>query len=227
MQRSNREWLVPLTGIAFIVLLFVSFIVQGEPKDAKHPVNEIVGWYADNKDSAEIGAFIGMVAGAVLIFFAAYLRKVLAAAEGSNPMLPVLSLVGLSIVAIGGAFDGTILFATAEAADDIPPTSVQTLQALWDNDFLIFILGIIVFLWSTGICVLRTGALPKWLGWAALVLGVVALVPADVGFAAVIGSALWIVVVSILLSLRARRGVETPPSSTPATPAPPSPTPTY
>ena len=222
MQRSSREWLVPLTGIAFLVFLIASFIVQGEPKDAKHPVNEIVSWYVDNKDSAEIGAFLGVIAGVFLIFFGAYLRKVLAQAEGAGGMLSVLPLVGLAIVAVGGAIDGTILFATAEAADDIPPTSVQTLQALWDNDFLTLLLGIMVFLWSVGICIVLTGALPKWLGWVAIVLGVVALIPAEVSFVAVIGAALWIVVVSILLSLRARSGAAAPPSA-----APPSPTPSY
>jgi hypothetical protein len=220
MQKSSREWLVPLTGIAFLVFLIVSFIVQGEPKDAKHPVNEIVSWYVDNKDQAQIGAVLGVIAAVFLVFFGAYLRKVLEAAEGPNAMLPILSLIGLSIVGVGAAIDGTILFATAEAADDIAPTSVQALQALWDNDFLPVAFGVIVFLWSTGISVLRSGALPKWLGWVAILLGIVSVTP--IGFAGAIGAAVWIVIVSIMLSLRARSG-----GAAPASPAPPSPSPSY
>ena len=42
----------------------------------------VAQWYIDNKDAAEIGAFIGTVAAGFLIFFGAYLRKVLEAAEG-------------------------------------------------------------------------------------------------------------------------------------------------
>ena len=202
MSRS-REWLVPLTGIAFIVLLFVSFLVAGEPKDATHPPNEVAQWYIDNKDSAEIGAFIGTVAAALLIFFGAYLRKVLAAAEGEPSMLPILVLIGLSIVAVGGAIDNMLLFATAERADDIPATSVQTIQAIWDNDFLPLFLGVLVFNWAVGISVLRSGALPKWMGWAAIVFGVISLA-GPLGFAGTIGAALWILVASIMLSLRAR-----------------------
>jgi hypothetical protein len=200
--RSSREWLVPLTGVAFVVFLIVSFIVGGEPKNADHPAQEIVDWYMDNKDSAEIGAIIGVVAGVFLIFFGAYLRKVLQAAEGENATLPILVVIGLAIVAVGAAIDGTILFATAEAADDIEPASVQTLQALWDNDFLPFLLGTSVFLWAAGISVVRTAALPKWLGWVAILLGVISVTP--IGFAAALGGALWILVVSILLSVRAR-----------------------
>ena len=221
MGKSNKEWLVPLTGVAFFVILVIGFIVQGEPKDAKHPVNEIVNWYADNKDSAQIGAVLGVVAGGFLIFFGAYLRKVLQAAEGENAMLPILSLIGLAIVAVGGAIDGMILFATAEEAKDIAPTSVQALQALWDNDFLVLVLGVIVFLWATGISVLRSGALPKWLGWFAILFGIVSVTP--IGFVGAMGAAVWIVIVSILLSVRVRRGATPPAPASPA--APPSPSP--
>jgi hypothetical protein len=200
--RNSREWLVPLTGVAFFVILIVSFIIQGEPPDADEPANEIAEWYIDNEDSAQIGAIVGAIAAIFLVFFGAYLRKVLAAAEGANPMLPILALIGTTIVGIGGAIDSTILFATSAAADDIPPESVQTLQALWDNDFVPILLGAAVFLWSVGLSVVRTGALPKWLGWVAIVLGVIAVTP--IGFAAVIGAAIWIVIASILLSVRLR-----------------------
>jgi hypothetical protein len=201
--RNSREWLVPLTGVVFFVLLVISFIVAGEPKDATHPPQEIANWYLDNKDSAEIGAFIGTVAGAVLIFFAAYLRKVLSAAEGEPSMLPMLALIGLSIVAVGGAIDNMLVFATAERADDIPATSVQTIQAIWDNDFLPLFLGVLVFNWAVGISVLRSGALPKWMGWAAIVFGVISLA-GPIGFFGALGAALWILVASVLLSMRAR-----------------------
>jgi hypothetical protein len=203
MERSSKEWLVPLTGIAFFILLVVSFIVIGEPKDANHPPTEIANWYLDNKDSIEIGALVGVVAGAFLIFFGAYLRKVLVAAEGAGAMLPILVVIGLSIVAVGGAIDNMLLFATAEAADDIPPTSVQTIQAIWDNDFLPLFLGVLVFNWAAGISVLRSGALPKWMGWAAILFGVVSLA-GPIGFFGAMGAALWIIVASVILSLRAR-----------------------
>ena len=211
MERGSREWLVPLTGILFVVLLVVSFILGGSPKGADSPAREIKQWYLDNKDSAEIGAFIGTVAAAVLIFFGAYLRKVLSAAEGEPAMLPILALIGLSIVAVGGAIDNMLLFATAEAADDIPATSVQTIQAIWDNDFLPLLLGVIVFNWSVGLSVLRSGALPKWMGWAAIVFGVVSLA-GPIGFIGSLGAAVWILIASVLLSLQTRRRASAQPA---------------
>jgi Domain of unknown function (DUF4386) len=200
MERTNREWLVPLTGILFAVLLIASIIVQGEPKDATHPANEVAQWYKDHKDSAEISAFLGALAAASLIFFGAYLRKVL---EAAGPMLAILPLIGLVIVAVGGAIDGMFVFAAAERVDDIPATSIQTIQAIFDNDFLPLILGVIVFNWSVGLAVLRSGVLPKWLGWWGIVFGVISLL-GPIGFIGALGAALWVIIGSIMLSMRAR-----------------------
>jgi Domain of unknown function (DUF4386) len=212
MERSSREWLVPLTGIAFFVLLVVSFIIIGEPKDADHPPQEVAQWYLDNKDAAEIGAFISVVAAGFLIFFGAYLRKVLDAAAGGRSMLAVLPLVGLAIVGVGAAIDNMLIFVAAEAADDIPAPEIQTIQAIWDNDFLPLFLGVLVFNWSVGLAVLQTGALPKWLGWLAIVAGVVSLA-GPIGFFGALLAALWIIIASILLSMRARQATAPPPAA--------------
>ena len=218
MERNSREWLVPLTGIAFIVLLVVSLIVQGSPKGADDGPAAVAKWYLDNKDAAEISSFIGVVGAALLIFFGAYLRKVLEAAEGPGSMLPILALIGVTIVAIGGAIDGMLLFAAAEAADDIPAPEIQTIQAIWDNDFLPFFLGVLVFLWSVGLSVLRSGVLPKWLGWFAIVFGVISLA-GPIGFIGALGAAVWIIIASIMLSMRARGPASAQPPQQPAPPA--------
>jgi len=200
----NKEWLAPLTGVAFVVVGIISFLISGEPKSADDPVKEIVNFYVDKKDSVQISAIAGVVAGLFLIFFGAYLRKVLRAAGGEGETLSLVSFIGLVLVALGFAIDGTILFALAEAAEDIDPVAVQSLQALWDNDFLPIMLGVLAFLWATGISVIRSGALPKWLGWVMILLGIVGVTP--IGFVAAIGSAILVLVLSILLSLRARSG---------------------
>jgi hypothetical protein len=199
---KSKEWLVPLTGVGFILVAIVSFIVAGEPKDASHPAREIAEWYTDNKDAVQISAFIGMAATVLLVFFGAYLRNVLRAAAGGADMLSLVSFIGIVVVAVGFAIDATISIALAERADDIDPIAVQSLQALWDNDFVPIALGILLFLWATGLSVLRTGALPKWIGWIMILLGVVALTP--IGFASFIGTAVLILVISILLAVRAR-----------------------
>jgi hypothetical protein len=196
------ERIAALTGVAFVVVAIIGGIIGGEPPDAESPVQEIVDHYADNKTSIQVGAFVGVAAMVLLVFFGAYLRSVLSAAEGRGGILPALTLVGAAIVAVGFAIDVTITVALTEAVDDIEPAAVQALQALWDNDFVPIVLGIIVFLIATGLSILRHGALPKWLGWVALVLAVIGFTP--IGFVAFLGTGLWIVIVSVLLAVRAQ-----------------------
>jgi hypothetical protein len=216
MDRRSREWLVPLTGILFAVLLIVSFIIQGSPKSADKPAREVVQWYVDNKDSVEISAFIGTLAAAALVFFGGYLRKVL---DGAGPMLSILPLIGLAIIAVGGALDNMLLFAAAEGADDVPAVAIQSIQAIWDNDFLPLFLGVVVFNWSVGFAVLRSGALPKWMGWWAIAFGVIALA-GPIGFIGALGAAIWVILASIVLSMRARSAGGAP--AAPAAPGSPT-----
>lgn len=211
-MNRTREWLIPLTGVVFVILAIVTVLVGGEPKSADEPVREIVDHYVDNKDAIEVGAVIGVVATLFLIFFGAYLRKVLHAGA-PDEWLSLVSFAGLVTIGIGLAIDGTIAFALAESADDIDPTAVQALQALWDNDFLPMMLGVLMFLWATGIAVIRHGVLPRWLGWVMLALGVVGATP--IGFVAALGAAIVVLVISVLLALRAR--------AAPAAPGPPPP----
>jgi Domain of unknown function (DUF4386) len=210
MDRS-RDWLAPLTGVVFIVLAIVGFAIQGEPPTAADdPVEEIVSHYVDNEGSVMFGSALATIAALFLVFFFGYLRKVLRAAEGEGGVLSLISFAGAVVLAVGVALDSTIAFALAETADDIDPTAVQALQALWDNDFLPLALGVSLLMLATGLSVVRHGALPKWLGWVAIVIGVVGITP--IGFFAFLVAAIWILVVSVMLTMRARA------AQTPATP---------
>jgi hypothetical protein len=209
----NKPW-IPLAGVLFLVLVIVGGIVGGEPPSADDPVQEIVDYYLDDKDSIMVGALIGAIGVFFFLVFASYLRNVVRAQEGEGGLLANVGFAGAIVLAVAAGIDGTILFALAETADDIEPTSVQTLQALWDNDFVPFVIGGGSFLLANGISIAISGALPKWLGWAAIVFGVVAFTP--IGFVGFLGGALWILVASIVLALAARTPSASEPPAAPA-----------
>ena len=210
--RANLDWLLPLLGVAAILVIIASFLVGGEPPSADEGGETIANWYVDNKSQIQVAALMSVIGATLLVFFFAYLRRILRPAEGEGGILSLLALIGAAIIAVATAIDATIAFAIAEAADDVDPVSVQSLQALWDNDFMPFVLGSALLWLSVGITVVLHGVLAKWLGWVAIVIGVVSLTP--FGFFSFPVGALWILVVSVLLSLRARPA--------PATPAPPA-----
>ena len=214
------EWLAPLTGVAFVVVLILGFIVGGEPPDVENPAQEIIDHYVDNKDSVKFGVGLELIAAALLLFVVGYLRKVLRAAPGEGGMLPAVALAGATVMAAGAAIDGTISFVLAESADNIEPAAAQALQALWDNDWPPIALGAAVLLLASGLSIALYGALPRWLGWVAIVLGVVGLTP--IGFVSFLAGGLWILIVSVLLTLKARALTQPPPPGAPdrAAPAP-------
>ena len=69
------------------------------------------------------------------------------------------------------------------------------------NDiFFPFEIGLIVFALSIGLAIIASGALPKWLGWVMIVIGVVAFTP--VGFFGFFVVLLWAAIVAILIYRR-------------------------
>ena len=64
---------------------------------------------------------------------------------------------------------------------------MQAINAIdWDY-FIPLAVGLSTFLLATGISAVRHGALPKWLGWVAIVLGIATYTPA--GFFAFLAGA--------------------------------------
>lgn len=200
----RKELIAPLTGVAFVIALVLGFIIAGEPPEAKDSTaQEIVQHYVDHKDATIVGAFLAALAALFLVFFGGHLRRVLRAAEGENGMLSAVAFAGTIIVAVAGAIDATISLALAETVKDVDPAAVQALEALWDNDFIPVILGTEILLVAAGISILLHRALPRWLGWVAVTLAVLGGTP--LGFVAFLGSGVWVLVVSIVLTMQTRR----------------------
>lgn len=196
---SNR--IAALTGVAFMICLIASFAIGGEPPSQDDSVQEIVDFYADQSDgTVYASAALSVLAIIALVFFGGYLRKLFRATAGPGHMLPSIVLAGAVIIGVGAASDTTLYLSMHEAVDDIDPIAMQALNALWNNDFIPMAAGGMIFSLASGLAILRYGALPKWLGWVAIVLAVATLTP--IGFVGFAGTGLWILVVSILLAVR-------------------------
>ncbi|HEU5109357.1 MAG TPA: DUF4386 family protein [Micromonosporaceae bacterium] len=207
----RKDWWAPLTGVAFIVVVIVGFLVAGEPPDADSPPREIIDHYVDNKDSVMIGALLSVIAAALLVFFGAVLRSALRAGEGPGGVLSAVAFAGTIIMATGAAIDAMISFALADRADDVAPVGVQALQALWDNDFFPVVLGAALLLLGAGLSIARHAVLPRWLGWVGVLIGILALTP--IGFVAFPLGGLWVLIVSVMLTLRWRGAAPAAPAA--------------
>ncbi|HZA90500.1 MAG TPA: hypothetical protein VE401_09725 [Solirubrobacterales bacterium] len=202
-SRSN-DWIAPLTGVVFVVLLAITLILAGEGVDPKDGVEEVLAYYSDNEGEVMASGFLGGFAVVFFLFFAGWLRKVLREAEGPGGVLSAVSFAGAIVFAVGGAVASTLAIALAESFDDIDPSALEAVNAIAYNYFIPFAVGFSTFLLATGISAVRHGALPGWLGWSAIVLGVATYTPA--GFFAFLLGLAWVLVASVLLTMRARAG---------------------
>ena len=104
-------------------------------------------------------------------------------------------------MAAGSCLDAAVSFALAQAGDNKFAGAAQTLNVVSNNDFFLVIGGIATLLLASGISTVRRPVLPRWLGWAAVVIGVISLA-GPIGFIGAVLAILWLLVVSILMFVR-------------------------
>jgi hypothetical protein len=197
----NSKSLVPLSGVVAVALIIASFLLGGEPPDTDAPVDEVVDFYTEN--DGEIQGSSGLLAlGALFfLFFSTNVAGVLRRAQGETGGSSALSFAGGILFAVGATIFAGIGFTLGDAVDELDASAVQTLHVMNMNMFFPIAVGTAAFFLGSGIATVKTGALPKWLGWIAIVLGIIAVTP--VGFAAFMALGLWTVIVSVMLAMRA------------------------
>jgi len=187
----------PLTGILFVVLVILAFAVGGETPDVDDSARDVVSFYVDNDSDQQFAGALLALGCVAFVFFLGTLRRALRIAAGDEGGLSTVVLLGGLMVVVGASIFAGIGFTLGDAADDLPVSSVLTLNALNSDLFFPVAVGTAVFNLGLGLAVLRHGGLPRALGWVALVVGIAALTPA--GFFAFLAMGIVVVWASVAL----------------------------
>jgi hypothetical protein len=190
--------LAPLTGIPFAVLLAVTFTSPSTP-DVHDTGAQVINHYQAHHGAHLLGDLCGGVAVVFFLFFITSLRSYFRDKEGADG-LSMSALVGGIFIGMGGAIFTSLDVAQIDARHDITPQAAQALNVLGNDFFFPFEIGLVVFALSIGLAIIASGALPKWLGWVMVVIGIVAFTP--VGFFGFFIVLLWSVIVAILIYRR-------------------------
>ena len=193
--------LAPLTGVIFAVLVVVAGVAGGESPGTNEPTAKIVSYYAKESSQVKTSAVLFSLAFLFVVMFAAALRSYLRrtpAAEG----LSALVLAGAVLMAAGVLLGAGVEFGLANEIHHLGPESVKTLNFINEEmAFLPVIGGAFLFAIGSGLAILSGAQLPRWLGWVAIVLAIAVLIP-PASFPALLGFAIWSVIVSILMYRR-------------------------
>lgn len=196
MAQARRS-LLPLTGAVFFVLFVLTFILSGEAPGADESGEEIISFFSEDESKHSIASIVGALAAVFFLFFVGSLRSVLRPAEGGPGTLSAVAFGGGVVAATGMLIFSAIAFTLVEGIDNFEPAAAQVLNAMNMNFFFPLAGGLATLLIATGLVSVRTGALPSWLAWAALVIGAATVTP--LGFFAFLASIAWVLVASIVL----------------------------
>lgn len=193
--------MAPLTGVLFAVLTLVAvFSNDSESPKPSTSASKVVAYFSAHHSKVETSAILFAFAFLALVLFSGALRSYLrrnAASEGLSAMV----LAGGVLMAVGALSVSGIEYGLAHNLHHFSPEAAKTLDFISSELFLPIVAGGFVFGVCGGLAILRGAALPAWLGWVAIVIGIATLVP-PASFVALLAFLIWAVVVSVLMYMR-------------------------
>ena len=182
LSAERLERFAPLTGIAAVALIAAGgIVVDGSDQPADEaPAQAYLTYFDQEQDALFLGSFLVMLGCVFLLWFAASGRARLAVAEGGAHRLASLAFAGATAMVVLLLAAVAPSLSAAFAIDEdvaLTPEAAQALYAAGSGLFYAAWFGGAVFLLATGLAMLRTRVMPRWLGPATLAMGVLLLIP--------------------------------------------------
>jgi len=194
---ANRlSRLAPLTGALFSVLGLAAFLSSHTPPGVSASGSSVIVFYKAHSSGQQSSDLLWAFAWIFLLFFAGSLRSYMRRTPETEG-LSALLLAGAAVMAAGGATYFGFDYTLAVSADHLQPAAAQALNLLALKLVFPLAVGGCVFAVASGVAILRGAPLPKWLGWLAIVIGIVLASPAAV--VALIVVFVWVAIVSVLV----------------------------
>jgi hypothetical protein len=169
MEDSKWERYAALGGVLFVVLNLVGTFLPGAPPALDDGAAKIATYFKDNDTmimAAQALAGFGTIG---LVWWFGSLFRRMRAAEGGNPRLSVIALLGLALAGSCALISGAINSAAAMRIDDIGQGAIVfyalSTVVIGTSGF-----GIVAFLGAVCALNYRTNMFPNWisyLGWVA------------------------------------------------------------
>lgn len=215
---AGRRWeqIGAAGGIVFVALQMASqFLVQlgGREPAFNAPAAEIEAFFLNrNSQLAPVGGFLSLLSVITFLWFLGVLWAALRRGEGEPGWLSLVAfacgVMGIATVLGGLGWELAIL----RIRDGLEPETARLLFDQGNVNFANFWVLLAGLLLATGVLAVRDEALPRWLGWFALVLVPALLAARVIWFA---GSGVkylpytlfwvWLIATSVVLMRLARR----------------------
>jgi Domain of unknown function (DUF4386) len=194
--------LAPLTGVLFFLLLLAAVLVGSNGLSASSSPVKVLAYYQTHKGKTGLSGLLTVLSVVVGVIFYGQLRDYLRRHEGLGGSTAT-AFGGVILFAASGGLTAGVAFALTDSPSHLSAGAAQTLSLInQDVSGGLSLIGIAILLICFGWAILKSGLLPRWLGWVAFLIALIAVVP-FLGFFAFIGVGLWTLIISILMWRRA------------------------
>jgi hypothetical protein len=157
------------TGIFSVVLIVIAFLVQPKPPDADASSAEFLTYVVDHHKALHVGQLLFGAGTFLFLWFIGALRSILGAAEGAQGRLATTAYGG-GLITAAALIVSLALYAAAALHPAANGPDIT--HALVDASTMVLAVSApaaVVFFVANGLSILRTGFLPAWLAWLAIV----------------------------------------------------------
>jgi cytochrome bd-type quinol oxidase subunit 2 len=211
MKQAIWNRVGPVSGVLFFALIMAGTMIHGYP-DVRPSDSQLANWMA-NVDLSQfrVGLYIEAVGILLFVPFVAWLYRRLRQGprDSSWPAITMLA-AGAGWVAFTLPVMGGWAGLAEQARKGLDIRAAQTVVSI--NQASYDLTGIVLglTLMAAGAAIVRGGAMSQWVGWAAIVIGVIHVVAMPLGIgaspAALLGY-LWLVAVAVYYTFRPVREV--------------------
>jgi hypothetical protein len=200
MNNKWERWAMLSGALAVPFWIASVALISTKVKGDKGP--EILTHYRQHSDGILAAGLLWAIGTVLFIWFLGSLRSRYLAAEGGAGRLTALAYGGGLAAATIAMLIPVADEVGALNKDDIDASGASVLHHFSDGFFVAAEYTLPVFFFAGAILALRYAALPKWLGWFSVLIGIVLLI-GPIGWAAFIfATPIWILIVSVWLFMR-------------------------
>ena len=212
---SGRQWLAGL-GVLYGILFGVAAIATNQGPGINASATSVVQYYNSHHANSDAGIFLVLASCVALAFFAGVLRSTVFPSLTKDRGLMSVSAVGTAVWISGMLLAAALQTTLLDASHYGHAAVIQSVNYLTADDFFPIVIGLSIFAIATGVGMLRSGALPAWLGWVTVALGVLA-AAGPLGGIAFLIAPVWAVLTGVVLLLRRPSPAASIPQGTPVT----------
>lgn len=193
--------LVPLAGVVYAALAVVGDLTIGSVPRSDAPISTVTSFYASHHARVGAGGWISAWAAVFLALFGAALWVRVRAAN-LRPAIAGAALVGIVVAFAGQLADSTGYYVLGDIGGkaSISDGALQAWHVRGSDFDFVAAGGLAVLLLAVAAAGIAGRAVPRWLAWAALPLGILQLTP--VGFFAGLLFVLWAAATGVVMVAR-------------------------